>query len=61
MVREAISKQKGGKTVGIIDIPAELLKVGGEAMAQGLYPVLAAIWHPGSIFPDLLNGVFFPL
>ncbi|XP_069976479.1 uncharacterized protein [Penaeus vannamei] len=43
-VREVISKLKGGKTAGICDIPAELLKVEGEPMARGLHAVLAAIW-----------------
>lgn len=61
MGREAISKQKDGKAVGIIDIPAELLRVGGEAMAQGLNSVLAAIWQPGSDSPDLMRGMAFPL
>ncbi|XP_069978525.1 uncharacterized protein [Penaeus vannamei] len=60
-VREAISKLKHETAAGKCDIPAELLKAGVEPVAQGLRVVLAAIWHSGSIPPDLLRGVVIPL
>nr|XP_027207908.1 uncharacterized protein LOC113801282 [Penaeus vannamei] len=56
-VREAISKLKGWKGAGICDIPAELLKTGGEPVAPGLHVVLATIWQSGSVPPDLLRGM----
>ncbi|XP_069982357.1 uncharacterized protein [Penaeus vannamei] len=56
-----IFKLKGGKAAGICEVPAELLKAGGEPMARGLHAVLAAIWQSGSIPPDLLRGVVIPL
>ena len=60
-VRMAISKLKSGKAAGICDIPAELLKAGGEPMARGLHTVQTAIWQSGTIPPDLLRGVVIPL
>ncbi|XP_069981039.1 uncharacterized protein [Penaeus vannamei] len=53
----AISKLKSDKAVGICDIPAELLKAGGEPMVRGLHAVLAAIWRSGTVTPSLLRGV----
>ncbi|XP_069977551.1 uncharacterized protein [Penaeus vannamei] len=57
-VREAISKLKDGKAAGICDTPAELLKTGGELMAQSLH---AAIWQSGSIPSNLSRGMVIPL
>ncbi|XP_069969544.1 uncharacterized protein [Penaeus vannamei] len=44
-----------GKAVGIYSIPADLLKAGGESMAQCLHVVVAAVWHT-SIIPRPIEG-----
>ena len=51
-VKEAVSKLRDGKAVGICNISVELLEAGGEAMIRGLHAVLTAVWHSGTIPPD---------
>ncbi|XP_069981776.1 uncharacterized protein [Penaeus vannamei] len=46
---------------GICEIPAELLKCGGETIAHGFHDVLAAIWQSIYIPSDLLRGVFISI
>ena len=42
-VKEAVAKLKGGKTTGICNIRAELLKAWGEAVILGLHVVLTVV------------------
>lgn len=51
-VRKAVARLKGGKTVGICNFSAELLKTGYEAMIRGLNAVLTAVRQTGIIPPD---------
>ena len=60
-VKEAVAKLRDGKAAGICNISAELLKAGGEAMIRGLYAVLTAVWHLGSILSDWKKGLVVPI
>lgn len=43
--REDKTEVRGGKTIGVCNIKAELLKAGGVAIIRGLHVVLATQWH----------------
>ena len=60
-VKEAVAKLRDGKTVGICNISAELLKARGEAMIRELHAVLTAVLHSGSIPSDWKRRLVVPI
>ena len=48
----AVNQLKGGKAPAICDIPAELLKAGGNAVPMSLHTVLCSVWSTGIIPTD---------
>lgn len=55
-IREAMAKLRSGKSPGICNISAELLRAGGEAMISGLQAVLTVVWHSDTIFSHTVRG-----
>ena len=60
-VKKAVARLKSGRAAGVCDIPAELVKAGGEAMIRGLHAVIEVIWQTGIIPPDWTRGLVTPI
>ena len=54
-VKEAVAKLRGGKTAGICNISAGLLRARDEAMLRGFHAVLTVVWHSGTIPPHWIK------
>ena len=60
-VKAEIGRLKNNKAAGIDQLPAELLKHGGETLATALYWAITKIWE-GEILPEeWMEGVVCPI
>ena len=57
----AVNRLKLGKSHGICDIHAELLKAGGTALLMLLHAVLCPAWNTGIIPTDWKRSLVVPL
>ena len=55
-VKNAIASLKNHKAAGPDDIPAELLKYGGDNMTNHLHELYEACWSTGMVPQDLKDG-----
>ncbi|XP_037028700.1 uncharacterized protein LOC119068940 [Bradysia coprophila] len=60
-VSAAISSLKNNKASGPDNIPAELLKMGGEELAKVIYELVERIWNNESLPDQWLEGAILPL
>ena len=60
-VRMAIKKLKNGKATGVDDIAGEMIKAGGEVMAEWLVRVLNICWKEGRVPEDWRKAVIVPI
>jgi hypothetical protein len=60
-VTTAIRKLKNGKSAGIDDIQAELLKHGGENTTRQIQQLCNRIWETGEVPRDWRDGIIIPL
>ena len=60
-VKNAIIKLKAGKSPGVDNIPAELIKAGGEAMIDFYFRVCCDIWSQGVWPKHWSQSVFIPI
>jgi len=57
---KAICKLKNNKAAGLDEIPAELLKQGGEPVAEVLTELFNHIWHAEEIPEEWREGIIIP-
>ena len=60
-VKEAINSLKNNKATGSDNIPAELLKAGGEVVARKIYNLISKIWNDECLPRDWNKGIMIPL
>jgi len=58
---KAIRKLRKNKAAGLNEIPAELLKQGGEPVAEVLTELFNHIWHAEEIPEEWREGIIIPL
>ena len=58
---KAIRKLKNNKAAGLDEIPAELLKQGGEPVTEALTELFNKIWHAEEIPEEWREGIIIPL
>ena len=56
-VKEEIGRLKNHKAAGIDQLPAELLKHGGETLAKALHWVITKIWDDVILPEEWMEGV----
>ena len=59
-IQRSISKMKSGHAAGICGISAELLKAGGECVANRLTEVIHQAWECGTAPDDWKKGIILP-
>ncbi len=60
-VEAALDKLKNNKAAGICNILPEMLKYGGEALAQWLHRVITAVWRNGRSPADWKRALIVPI
>ncbi|XP_065092188.1 uncharacterized protein LOC135713044 [Ochlerotatus camptorhynchus] len=60
-VEEEIGRLKNNKATGVDQLPSELLKYGGEALARALHWVIAKIWEEEILPEEWMEGVVCPI
>ena len=60
-VRAAVSRLKSGRAAGVCNIPAELLKAGGDTVLRELVAVFGNIWKTCDIPPEWRRSIIVPL
>ncbi|XP_065091419.1 uncharacterized protein LOC135712357 [Ochlerotatus camptorhynchus] len=60
-VEEEIGRLKDNKATGVDQLPSELLKYGGEALARALHWVIAKIWEEEILPEEWMEGVVCPI
>src|SRR5450756_1596527 len=59
-VEEEIGRLKNNKAAGADQLPSELLKYGGEALARALHWVIAKIWEEERVPEEWMEGIVCP-
>ena len=60
-VKEEIGLLKHNKAAGIDQLPAELMKHGGETLAKALHWVITKIWEDEILPEEWMEGVVCPI
>jgi len=60
-IETAVKKLKNNKSPGTDNIPAELLKFGGDRLKQWLKHIFSSVWISEEIPKEWLQGIIFPL
>ena len=60
-VRAAVSKLKSGRAAEVCNVPAELLKAGGDTVLRELVAVFDNIWKTWDILPEWRRSIIVPL
>ena len=60
-VEEEIGRLKNNKAAGADQLPSELLKYGGEALARALHWVIAKIWEEERVPEEWMEGIVCPV
>ena len=60
-VRKCLNKLKSGKAAGSSGIVAEMLKAGGQLVAEKLWKFFGKVWDEGDVPKDWESGIVMPL